>query len=127
MRTPRNPDEIHAPVGRYVHQIEVTNPARILFISGQVGMEPDGTIPEDPVEQLGVAIENVMRNVGAAGMGVGSLTKVTIYAVGEIDPDGRRRELDRHLGALVTCSTFVSVVGLARPEYKVEIDAWAAE
>lgn len=127
MNTPRNPDEIHAPVGRYVHQIEVANPSRILFISGQVGMEPDGTVPDDPIEQLGAAIENVMRNLGAAGMPVSSLTKVTIYAVGELDPDQRRRELDRHLGGLLTCSTFVYVAGLARPEYKVEVDAWAAE
>ena len=49
MNTARNPGVVHAPAGRYVHQIEVTNPTRILFISGQVGMEQDGTIPEDPV------------------------------------------------------------------------------
>ena len=70
MNTPRNPGVIHAPVGRYVHQIEVTNPTRLLFISGQVGMEADGSIPDDPVDQLGVAFENVVRNLGAAGMGV---------------------------------------------------------
>lgn len=126
MNTPRNPGHVHPPVGRYVHQIEVTNPSRILFISGQVGMEQDGTIPEDPIDQLGIAIENVIRNLGAAGLNLDALTKVTIYAVGELDPVARRNELSQHLGEHVTCSTFVYVAGLASPEYKVEIDAWAA-
>jgi 2-iminobutanoate/2-iminopropanoate deaminase len=126
MNTPRNPGVIHAPVGRYVHQIEVTNPTRLLFISGQVGMEADGSIPDDPVDQLGVAFENVVRNLGAAGMGVDSLTKVTIYVVGEMDRDRRRREIDQHLGEHVSCSTLVYVSALASPEYKVEVDAWAA-
>ena len=126
MNTPRNPGQVHAPVGRYVHQIEVTNPTRILFISGQVGMEPDGTIPDNPIDQLGVALENVFRNLAAAGLTLEALTKVTIYAVGELDSGERRKELDRHLGDHVTCSTFVYVAGLARPEYKVEVDAWAA-
>jgi enamine deaminase RidA (YjgF/YER057c/UK114 family) len=127
MNTPRNPSQIHEPAGRYVHQIEVSQPSRILFISGQIGMEPDGTIPDSPIDQIGVALENVFRNLAAAGMTMDALAKVTIYAVGELDPVERRRELDRHLGDHITCSTFVYVAGLARPEYKVEVDAWAAE
>jgi 2-iminobutanoate/2-iminopropanoate deaminase len=126
MKTPRNPGQVHPPVGRYVHQIEVTNPSKILFMSGQVGMEQDGTIPEDPIDQLGVAIENVIRNLGASSLDVAALTKITIYAVGELDPVRRRNELAQHLGEHVTCSTFVYVAALASPEYKVEIDAWAA-
>lgn len=126
MNTPRNPGVVHPPVGPYVHQIEVTDPTRILFISGQVGMEQDGTIPEDPIDQLGVAIENVIRNLGASSLNVASLTKITIYAVDRLDGDARRAELRRHLGEHQPCSTFLYVAGLAAPEYKVEIDAWAA-
>ena len=127
MNVSRNPDSIAAPAGRYVHQIEVTNPSRILFISGQIGSRPDGSVPADPVEQLEVALQNVLRNLEAAGLGVEALTKVTTYAVGELDAAGRRAVLDRHLGAHVSCSTLVFVAALARPEYKVEVDAWAAE
>ena len=127
MNVSRNPDSIAAPAGRYVHQIEVTNPSRILFISGQIGIRPDGSVPADPVEQLEVALQNVLRNLEAAGLGVEALTKVTTYAVGELDAAGRRAVLDRHLGAHVSCSTLVFVAALARPEYKVEVDAWAAE
>jgi 2-iminobutanoate/2-iminopropanoate deaminase len=126
MATARNPDSIPAPAGRYVHQIEVSNPSRILFISGQIGIRADGSVPEDPVEQMDVALGYVMRNLEAAGLGAEALTKLTTYAVGELDPAGRRAVLDKHLGAHITCSTLVFVAALARPEFKVEIDAWAA-
>jgi enamine deaminase RidA (YjgF/YER057c/UK114 family) len=126
MSTSRNPDSIPAPAGRYVHQIEVANPSRILFISGQIGVRPDGSVPVDPVEQLDIAMSYVIANLEAAGLGVDALAKVTTYAVGELDPAGRRAVLDKHLGAHVSCSTLVFVAALARPEFKVEVDAWAA-
>jgi enamine deaminase RidA (YjgF/YER057c/UK114 family) len=126
MNTARNPESIHAPAGRYVHQIEVTSPSRLLFISGQIGRTLDGTVPADAVKQFEVAVENVLRNLEAAGLGVDALTKVTTYVVGELDPAGRREVLDRLLGPHVSCSTLVVVAALAAPEFKVEVDAWAA-
>lgn len=126
MNTARNPEAILAPAGRYVHQIEVTNPTLILFISGQIGIKPDGTVPPDPVEQLDVAMENIVANLEAAGLGIETLTKLTTYVVGALDPAGRRAVLDKHLGAHISCSTLVFVAALASPEFKVEVDAWAA-
>jgi 2-iminobutanoate/2-iminopropanoate deaminase len=125
MKTPRNPDTIHAPLGRYVHQIEVSSESRILFLSGQLGVHPDGSLPGDAVGQLGVALENILRNLEAAGFEPSDLVKITTYVVGEIDPAGRKAEMDRLLGPHVTTSTLVFVAALAAPQYKVEIDAWA--
>ena len=126
MYTVRNPEAIAAPAGRYVHQIEVGNPSRLLFISGQIGIRPDGSVPADPVEQLDVALQNVLANLEAAGLPIEAITKLTTYAVGELDPAGRRAVLDKHLGAHISCSTLVFVASLARPEFLVEVDAWAA-
>jgi enamine deaminase RidA (YjgF/YER057c/UK114 family) len=125
MKQSRNPHTVHAPLGRYVHQVEVTGESRTLFLAGQVGMRPDGSIPEDPVEQLGVALENVLRNLEAAGYEPTDIVKLTTYVVGEMDPAGRRAQLDRLLGAHVSTSTLVFVAALASPAYKVEVDAWA--
>ena len=127
MNTSRNPESIPAPAGRYVHQIEVTSPSKILFISGQIGVKADGTVPADPVEQLDIAMTYVMANLEAAGLSDKALTKVTTYAVGALDPGGRKAVLDKHLGAHVSCSTLVFVAALARPDFLVEVDAWAAE
>jgi 2-iminobutanoate/2-iminopropanoate deaminase len=125
MKQARNPESIHAPLGRYVHQIEVTGESRILFLAGQIGIAPDGTVPPDPVEQLGLALENVMRNLEAAGFEPTDLVKLTTYVVGEMDPAGRRAQLDRVLGTHLPTSTLVYVAALASPDYKVEVDAWA--
>jgi 2-iminobutanoate/2-iminopropanoate deaminase len=125
MKQPRNPKSIHAPLGRYVHQIEVTGESRILFLAGQVGVAPDGTVPPDPVEQLGLALENVMANLAAAGFEPTDLVKITTYVVGEMDPAGRRAQLDRVLGTHLPTSTLVFVAALASPDYKIEVDAWA--
>jgi enamine deaminase RidA (YjgF/YER057c/UK114 family) len=125
MKQPRNPDTIHAPLGRYVHQIEVTGESRILFLAGQIGIAPDGTVPADPVEQLGLALENVIANLTAAGFEPTDLVKITTYVVGEMDPAGRRAQLDRVLGTHLPTSTLVFVAALASPDYKVEVDAWA--
>ena len=128
MKTSRNPDTIAAPLGRYVHQIEIANPEKLLFIAGQVGMRPDGSVPEDAVDQLAVALENVLANIAAAGLDTSDLVKITTYVVAgaEIDPARRRSEMERLLGETVPTSTLVFVSALASPQYKVEIDGWAA-
>lgn len=128
MKTSRNPETIAAPLGRYVHQIELDSPSKLLFIAGQVGMRPDGSVPDDAVDQLAVALENVLRNIEAAGLDPSDLVKITTYVVAgaELDPARRRSEMERLLGDHVPTSTLVFVAGLAGPQYKVEIDGWAA-
>ncbi len=128
MKTSRNPESIHAPVGRYVHQIQLNNPSTLVFISGQVGMRADGSIPEDAVDQLAIALENVLANVAAAGLEPSDLVRITTYVVAgtELDPARRRAEMERLLGDHVPTSTLVFVAGLAGPQWKVEIDGWAA-
>ena len=128
MKTSRNPESVHAPVGRYVHQIQVDSPSTLLFIAGQVGMRADGSVPEDAVDQLAVALENVLANLEAAGLEPSDLVKVTTYvaAGAELDPARRRAEMERLLGDHVPTSTLVFVAGLASPQYKIEIDGWAA-
>ena len=127
MKQSRNPESIHAPVGRYVHQIWLDKPEKLVFISGQVGMRPDGSVPEDAVEQLAVALENVLRNIEAAGLEPSDLVKITTYVVAgaELNPARRRAEMERLLGDHVPTSTLVFVSALAALEYKVEIDGWA--
>lgn len=126
MKESRNPQDIHAPLGSYTHQIEVKGNERLLVISGQVGMRQDGTVPEDPLEQIDVAFENIFRNLQAAGMDVKDLIKITYYLVGEIDTAKRREVVLSKLQGNQPCSTLLYVAGLASPAYRVEIDAWAS-
>ena len=125
MKEFRNPQTVHAPVGSYSHQVEVSN-ERLLVISGQVGMMQDGTIPEDPYEQIDLAFENIFRNLHAANMDVNHLVKLTYYLVGEFDTAKRREIVLSKLQGHQPCSTLIYVAALASPQFKVEIDAWAS-
>ena len=90
MKISRNPETVHKPVAPYVHQIEVTGPTKWLTLSGQLGMEVDGTIPENPLEQLQLALDNIKRNLASAHMQVEDLTKMVFYLVGDFEAERRR-------------------------------------
>lgn len=94
-------------------------------MAGQVGRNRDGRVPPDPIEQISAALENVRRNLEAAGMEVKDLVKWTWYLVGDIDARRRRDMTASFLGGNEPASTLVYVAALAAPEYLVEIDAWA--
>ena len=126
MKTFRNPPDIHRPLRLYSHQIEVGADERLLVISGQVGMRADGAVPDDPLEQMDVAFENILCNLRAAGMDIEDLIKINYYLVGEIDTAKRRELVASKLQGHQPCSTLLYVAGLASPAYKVEIEAWAA-
>jgi 2-iminobutanoate/2-iminopropanoate deaminase len=125
MKKFQNPQDVHEPVGSYSHQIEISN-ERLLVISGQVGMRQDGTIPDDPFEQIDLAFENIFRNLRAANMDVKDIIKLTYYLVGEIDTAKRREVVLSKLQGHQPCSTLLYVAALASPAFRVEIDAWAS-
>jgi enamine deaminase RidA (YjgF/YER057c/UK114 family) len=125
MKEFRNPSDVHQPVGSYSHQIEIRD-ERMLIISGQVGMEQDGSIPTDPYEQLDLAFENIFRNLRAANMDVKDLVKITYYLVGEWDTAKRRELVLSKLQGHQPCSTLLYVAALASPQFRVEIEAWAS-
>ena len=126
MKEFRNPQNVHQPVGVYSHQAEISGNERMLVLSGQVGMREDGTVPDDPIEQIDVALENIFRNLQAANMGVQDIVKLTYYLMGEIDTAKRRELVASKLQGHKPCSTLLYVAALASPIYKAEIEALAS-
>jgi len=126
MKTYRNPPDVHPPLAAYSHQVELSGPARQLIISGQVGQHLDGRVPEEPLAQLDAALENLSRNLAAAGMTVADLDKLTFYLVAPLDAALRREHNAAWLGPHRPAMTAVYVAALATPLYKVEIEAWAS-
>ena len=127
MKEQRNPSQIHPPLGPYAHQIEVSGPPqRVLYLSGQVGMRADRSVPDSAVEQLEAALDNVLANLEAAGMTAADLVKLTIYLTEEIDGPARGEVLARRLEGATPALTLVYVPRLAAPPLKVELDAWAS-
>ncbi len=121
-----NPENIHKPLGGYSHQVQITGCERMLILSGQVGMRADGSIPEDPIEQLDIAFENIFCNLQAANMTVKDLVKLTLYLTGEWDTEKRRTLTASKLAGHQPAMTLMYAAALANPSLKVEIDAWAS-
>jgi 2-iminobutanoate/2-iminopropanoate deaminase len=55
--------------------------SRLLCISGEVGVLPDGTVPEGTEAQAEACWRNIIAILADAGMGVGDLVKITTYLV----------------------------------------------
>ena len=121
----RNPTKIHAPLAAYSHQAEVSSDSKWLVMSGQLGMDKDGNIPEDVIKQLEITFDNIIANLEAAGMEKENLVKLVFYFVGSHDVDQRRHVIAKRLGDHQPCITLLNVAGLASPNIKVEVDAWA--
>jgi 2-iminobutanoate/2-iminopropanoate deaminase len=111
----------------YAHAVEVPGGTRLLFISGQVGVALDGTLPSDFARQLEQAMDNVEALLAAAGMAKANVVKANYYltraddlpALGQIR---RRRWATAEPGAV----TVIVVSALARPDYLVEVEVIAA-
>lgn len=126
MNTFHNAPDVHPPAGHYSHAVEIRGPGRLVMLAGQIGMRPDGSVPDDPYEQLDVAFQNVARNLRAVGMSLSDVVKVTYYHVDPLERERRLATILPHLGDHKPVSTLVYVAGLAAPEYRVEVEVWAS-
>jgi 2-iminobutanoate/2-iminopropanoate deaminase len=123
--TRSNPSTVRAPTG-YTHAIEVRNPERWLIISGQVGLAPDGTIPETGGGQITQALANLRAVLEANDMTVTNIIKTTVFLTDRSLLGAYRAARTALLGEHAPASTLLFVVGLADPRFVVEIEAEAA-
>ena len=122
-----NPREIHAPVGPYSHTALVAPGDQILFLAGQVGMRPDGSIPDGFAEQAEVTFENVRACLAAHGVGVDAVVKLGVFVLPGQDLQVLRAVREKHFGAHRPTSTTVCVPQLASPAFLVEVEAIAVK
>lgn len=120
-----NPEDIAPPVGRYSQGVEITNAGQALYIAGQVGIRPDGTLPEDMEEQAEQAFRNIQGVLRGANMDVENLVSIRTYLLNRDDLSKFRAARDRVLGDVQPASTLLIVAGLAQPEWLIEVDARA--
>ena len=122
--TRNNPTTVRAPAG-YTHAIEIRNPERWLVISGQVGMAPDGTLPETGGGQISQALANLRAVLEANDMTVANIVKTTVFLTDRSLLGAYRAARTALLGEHAPASTLLFVAGLADPRFVVEIEAEA--
>ncbi len=102
---------------------------RILFVAGQIGWVDGQFTTDDLAEQLGLALDNVLAVVRAAGGDAGSIARMTVYVT---DLDAYRGSLRRvgelwraRMGKHFPAMALLGVAGLVEPRARVEIEATA--
>jgi enamine deaminase RidA (YjgF/YER057c/UK114 family) len=123
-----NPNIVTKPLGSYSHVAVVASNTRLLYVAGQIGNGPDGSLPKTIEEQIVQAYENVRQILASQGAGPDDIVKVTVYAAAK--PTNwapiREKRAAMFKGIAPPPSTWVYVPELIRPEYLVEIEAVAA-
>lgn len=116
-----NPSAIYPPAGPYAHGVEVAGCDRLLYISGTMGLAPDGSAADDFEIQCEQAWANVGAVLESAGMTWRNFVKVTCF-LGDRDVNAAVR--NRILGDHKVAVTVVAVT-LLDPVWKLEIEAVA--
>lgn len=121
-----NPATVHAPAGGYTHGVTVPAGARTLYVSGQVGLRPDGSLGKTLAEQADQAYRNLGAVLEANGFRFSDIVKLTTYVVAGQSGAEMRAVRAAYLGAYKPAATAVYVAQLFAPEWLVEVEAIAA-
>lgn len=122
-----NPPAIAPVYSNYVNSTEVEAGKRWLYVSGQCGVQADGSIPTEFRAQCEVAMDNVLANLAEAGMDAEDIVKVTFFMVDRADLKAAREVRDSKLRDIAVSSTLVFISGFILPEFKIEIECVAAK
>ena len=123
-----NPPSLAPSAGQ--SHVVVTNAARLVYLSGQVATDSGGQVVGE--DDFAMQVRQVLHNIDYALASVHArrehVVKLTIYVV-NLDGATHGQVLAQYLGDLSSfghpAATLVSVQGLARDEFLIEIEAVA--
>ncbi|MFD4527935.1 RidA family protein [Streptomyces sp. NPDC058470] len=119
------PDGV-APAAAYTHVVMGTG--RFVAVSGQLALDEDGKLvgEGDPDAQARQVFENLRRCLAAAGAGFDDVVKLTFFVTDMAHMSAIRAARDAHIPAdRLPAASAVQVAALVRPEFLMEIEAYA--
>jgi enamine deaminase RidA (YjgF/YER057c/UK114 family) len=120
-----NPPALRKPPG-YTHVVEVTVPARIVYIAGQLGVDGDDRVVGDFRRQAVQTFENLKTALAAVGAQFRHVVKFNNYLVDRAHLPTFREVRDSYLAKTDRpASTTIAISGLAREGALIEIEAVA--
>jgi enamine deaminase RidA (YjgF/YER057c/UK114 family) len=120
-----NPPALRNPPG-YTHVVEVTAPARIVYIAGQLGVDGDDRVVGDFRRQAVQTFENLKTALAAVGAQFRHVVKFNNYLVDRAHLPTFREVRDSYLAKTDRpASTTIAISGLAREGALIEIEAVA--
>lgn len=127
-RTDVNPWEWSKAFG-FSQAVDLRGVSQLLVCAGQTAAGDDGAPPttSDMGEQVEHALRNLTTVLGAAGMSMADVVRLTIYTTDVDELLGTFSTAAQFLEGNLPAMTLIGVTRLAFPELKVEIEATAAK
>ncbi len=121
-----DPASVHNPGPAYSHSAVVPAGTDLVFLSGQIGVRPDGSSAADVAGQAEQVFANISALLAAHGLGASAIVKLTTFIVAGQDIQAVRAARTRFLAGHRATSTLVFVPQLADPKWLVEVEVIAA-
>ncbi|MEM9734057.1 MAG: RidA family protein [Pseudomonadota bacterium] len=121
------PPTIAPPFARYSHGVAAENAAKLVTVSGQLGMALDGTIPGDVEAQADICFANCDAVLAEAGLTRANVVHVRAFVTDRAYMSGYMKARDSWMAQInpPPASTLMIVSGFTKPEFKVEIEVLA--
>ena len=126
MNRPITPASIRAPFAGYSHGVLIPPGAALLVTSGQLGVAPDDSVPDDIEAQAVLCFENIAAILRDAGMTFADVVRFNAYVTDRAYFPVYGAVRSRYVAGDAFASTLVVVSGFTRPEFKIEVEATAA-
>lgn len=123
-----NPETLRPPFAAYSHGTEIPEGMRLIRTSGQLGIRADDSIPESVYDQAVICFDSIREILAEGNMTAADVVHITGYVTAREHMAGYMQARDAFVGdaARLPSSTLLIVSGFTRPEFKVEVEVWAA-
>ena len=114
------------PFSKYAQAVVVPAGHRLISVSGQVGVDPEGSLAGTDRGQHEQTWRNLLAILASEGLGPADIVEVTAYVTNPSGVALYREVRDRFLKGAQPASTLLVISGLADPAWCVEISVTAA-
>lgn len=121
-----NPSNVSPPIAQYHHMTVIPRNAELVVLSGQIGADKNGVLPKDIETQFINALENIKAILESENVDVGNVFKINFWVTEDIETSIFSEKWAEFHKGQPPATTFAYVAALAKPELKIEIEAWAA-
>jgi enamine deaminase RidA (YjgF/YER057c/UK114 family) len=122
-----NPKDVAPPIAQYHHLSVIPREAELVVLSGQIGNDFDGIVPKDIESQFANALENIKVILESESVSINNVFKVNFWLTEEINRAVFLEKWSEFHKGNPPATTYAYVTALARPEIKIEVEAWAAK
>lgn len=97
----------------------------LVFVSGQLPVDTDGTVPSGITAQTRLVLDNIETRLAEHGLDLASVVKVTYFLCDLDDLEAVREVLRERLPVPRPAASLVRIGGLVHPHAAIEIEAIA--